>query len=118
MGKFVYYVEVIDSAEGVLIYPIIEFKYKDSIHIFKGRESSAFKLNESVPVLIQHKDPQQPLLYTFESFWLYPLFYSLLPIILWAAFSLSYIAKNEIVLINLKYPFFKKEKKNTDVMLR
>jgi hypothetical protein len=109
-GTFVYYVEVNDTSEGKLFYPVIEYKYQDHVYHLNGREGTAYKLNQSVPVLLEHKDPAQPLLYTLESFWLYPLFYILLPVLLWAAFSLSYIAKDEIVQINLKYPFFRKEK--------
>lgn len=91
-GTFVYYVETIDSAEGKLFYPVIEYNFKDSVYHFKGRENSEYQLREAIPVLLINKDPDQPLLFTLESFWLYPLFYIILPVTLWAAFALSYVS--------------------------
>jgi hypothetical protein len=111
-GTFIFYVEENDSTEGKLIYPIIEFQYKNNTYRFKGREGTSYKIQQNVPVLVQSKNPESPLLFTIESFWLYPLFYLILPIIIWAAFSLSYIAKNEVLEINFTYPFIRK-KRNT-----
>jgi len=108
-GNFAFYVEE-DTPEGKLVYPIIEYRIKDSIYRFKGEEATAYKVNQKVPVLLQGKDHDRPMLYTIGAFWLYPLFYWILPLIIWAAFSLSYVRKNERVLINLKYPFFRKQK--------
>jgi hypothetical protein len=109
-GTFVFYVEDNDTTEGKQFYPIIEFKYKDSVYRFKGREGSSYKLNQKLPVLLKNKNPDKPMLFTLESFWLYPLFYMILPVIIWSAFSLSYVTKNETLEINLKYPFFRKKK--------
>jgi hypothetical protein len=111
-GTFVFYIEDNDTTEGKLFYPIIEFQYKDSVYRFKGREGSSFELNQVIPVLLENKDPSKPLVFTVGSFWLYPLFYLMLPLLIWSAFSLSYVNKNEVVTIALKYPFFKKEKNN------
>jgi len=108
-GTFAFYVED-ETPEGKVFYPIIEYAIKDSIFRFKGAEGTSYELKEKVPVLLQKKDPDQPLLYTIGSFWLYPLYYWILPLIVWAAFSLSYISKNEVVLMSLKYPFFRKNK--------
>lgn len=109
-GTFVFYVEDNDTTEGKLVYPVIEFQYRNSVYKFKGREGSSFMLNQNLPVLLKHKDPDKPLLFTVGAFWLYPLFYLILPVLLWSAFSLSYITKNEVVKIKMKYPFFSKEK--------
>lgn len=109
-GTFVFYVEE-ETPEGKLFYPIIEYTKKDSVFRFKAAEGTAYKVKEKVPVLLRNGDPNLPLLYTFGAFWLYPLFYWILPLLIWSAFSLSYINKNEVVLINLKYPFFRKGKK-------
>jgi hypothetical protein len=114
-GTMVFYVEDNDSLEGKLFYPVIEFKYKDSLYRFQGAEGSSYEINESIPVLLKQDDPERPLLFTLQSFWLYPLFYVILPVMLWAAFSLSYVNKNEVVEINLKYPFFKKKKKSGEL---
>jgi hypothetical protein len=117
-GTFVFYVEDNDTTEGKLYYPIIEFTYRDSSYRFKGREGSFYELNQKIPVLLKNNDPDKPVIFTLESFWLYPLFYILLPIIIWAAFSLSYVTKREIVEIDLKYPFFRKKKKIEEVEKR
>jgi len=112
-GTFAFYVEE-ETPEGKLFYPIIEYTNKDSVFRFKANEGTSYKVNEKVPVLLQNGDPNRPLLYTFGAFWLYPLFYWILPVIIWAAFSLSYINKNEVAVINFQYPFFRKEKKKLE----
>jgi hypothetical protein len=112
-GKFVFYISENDSLEGKMVYPIIEYVVKDSVYRFRGNEGSSYKLNEKLPVLLEENDPERPLLFTIGSFWLYPLLYWLLPVLIWSAFSLSYINGNENVLINLRYPFFKKEKSSS-----
>jgi hypothetical protein len=108
-GKFIFYVSENDSLEGKLFYPVVEYEVKGKVYRFRGREGASYELNEELPVLLKDHDPERPVLYTIGSFWLYPLFYVILPVIIWAAFSLSYVNKNEKVVINLKYPFFKKE---------
>jgi hypothetical protein len=113
-GTFVYYVSELDPEEGKLIYPVIEYRMNGRIYNFKGEVWTAYKLNEKLPVLLQGRDPEKPILYTFRHFWLYPFLYTLMPILFWSAFAFSYINKNEKVLIDLKYPFFRKEK-NTAV---
>jgi hypothetical protein len=117
-GTFVFYVVDIDTVEGKLIYPVIEYEVKDSVYRFQGKEGTAYRLNEKLPVLLQEGDPDKPLLYTIGSFWLYPLFYTLLPVLIWSAFALSYVNRNEKVLINLKYPFFRKEKSTVITKLK
>lgn len=117
-GKFVFYVSENDTTEGALVYPVIEYAVKDSAYRFKGREGTAFEVDERVPVLLQDHDPGKPMVFTLTSFWLYPLFYIILPILIWAAFSLSYVQKNEKVLIDLKYPFFRKEKGSAELKKR
>jgi hypothetical protein len=116
VGTFIFYVEDNDSTEGKLFYPVIEFRYRDSVFRFNGREGSSFDLNQKVPVLLEHGNPEKPILFTIESFWLYPLFYWILPVLVWAAFSLSYVTKNELVEVRIKYPFFKKKKRTDEIM--
>jgi len=118
-GTFVFY---IDEAGDVktpqsdnLFFPIIEYRMKDSVYQFRGRENSIYSPHEKVEILLEGKDPDRPLLYNLSSFWLFPLFYWILPVIVWAAFSLSYINENERLCIDLKYPFFRKQKKSTPI---
>lgn len=115
-GTMVFYVEANDSIEGKVFYPVVEFEYKDSIYRFKGKEGASFEIKEEVPVLLRNKNPETPLVFTIVWFWLYPLFYVILPLALWTAFALSYVNKNETVEINLKYPFFRKQK-NTNIAI-
>lgn len=110
-GTMVFYIEE-DGQEGKLFYPIIEYEYNDSIFRFRAREGASYELKQNIPVLLEEKDPDKPLVFTIGSFWLYPMFYIIFPIALWAAFSLSYVNKNEFVEINLRYPFIIKRKNN------
>jgi len=109
-GKLLYYIEVDTNMEiGMQIFPVIGFEYNSESIMFNGREGSNYEKNKNIPLLIKNKNTQEPIIYTFETFWLYPLFYCILPFVIWAAFSLSYIEQRELLIINLKYPFFKKE---------
>lgn len=111
-GKLLYYVEVDTNIErGIEIYPVIGFEYNGTAHEFNGRERASYKKDKIIPILVKDKNPKEPIIYTLGTFWLYPLFYCLLPLLIWAAFSLSYIDKKEQLIIHLKYPFFKKEGK-------
>jgi hypothetical protein len=111
-GKFVFYVAEANELMDKDTYPVIEFEKDGMVYQFKGPEGTAFEVNEKLPVLLKDNDPGNPKVYTFAMFWLYPMFYALLPLILWSAFALSYVGKHEVVRINIKYPFFKKTDKN------
>lgn len=102
--------EKVETPQEILVYPVVEFEYKGEAHSFHGRENSSLEFDKEIPLLIRDEDPSAPLIFTLKSFWLYPLFYALLPLVLWSAFSLSYIAKGEYVQIGLKYPFLRKQK--------
>ncbi len=110
-GKFAFYIdEEINTMEQVK-YPIIEYIIKDSAYQFRGKENTVYTEGETVPVLLRGKNPDNPLLFDLNSFWLFPLFYFLLPLLIWVAFAMSYIDKNDIVEIGFKPPFFRKIKK-------
>ena len=91
--------------------PIIEYSVKDSVYQFRAKRDTHYEPGQNVPVLLENKDPDSPLLFTVGSFWLYPLLYYILPILIWASFITSYVAKNERVEITIEFPFFRKKKK-------
>lgn len=109
-GKFVFYIDETVNQEN-MSFPIIEYVMPDSVYQFRAKENTHYEPGETVSVLLENKDPDHPLLYTVGSFWLFPLVYLILPVLLWVSFILSYINKNEIVKISFKNPFFRKEKK-------
>jgi hypothetical protein len=108
-GHFVFYVEE-DSPEGKNVFPIIEYRIKDSVYQFRAREGSSYVPGEEVGVLIKNGDHDNPVLYTPGSFWAYPLFYFLLPVVIWIAFSISYVTRNEHVEVKFGPPFFAKKR--------
>lgn len=110
-GTFAFYIEEIVKDEKVN-FPIIEYTIKDSTYQFRAKENTTYEERETVPVLLENKDPDFPLLFDINSFWLYPLFYFLLPLLLWVSFAISYIGKNEIIAIGIMPPFFRKIKKS------
>lgn len=107
-AEFVFYVEE-DTHDGKLIFPIFEYPVKDTVFQFKGREETTYELGEKVPVLLLKGDFNQPVLYTFGSYWAFPLVFLILPVAIWTAFSLSWLSKRERVEIQLKKPFFRKK---------
>lgn len=109
-GKFAFYIEEVVKEEQI-VFPIIEYTIKDSTYQFRAKENTEYKEGETVPVLLINKSPDLPLLYDLNSFWLFPLFYFLLPLLIWISFTMSYVNKNEIIEIGFKSPFFRKVKR-------
>lgn len=107
-GRFVYYVAQ-ESTEGKLIYPVIIYSIKDSTYQFMDREGSSYELNDELSLLVRNNNPDDTMLYTLSSFWLYPLFYLILPLLLWSAFVLSFIGKQDRVILQFRFPFFAKQ---------
>ncbi|MFL5765361.1 MAG: hypothetical protein ACJ77K_15560 [Bacteroidia bacterium] len=99
-----------------IIYPIVEYTRKsryngaDTVYQFAGTADTKYDEGETVPVLLIGKDPNFPMLYSFGSFWLFPLVYYILPLLLWSAFCFSFIGKKETVLVSFRPPFFSKMK--------
>ncbi len=110
-GKFAFYIDEVVKEEQV-VFPIIEYTIKDSTYQFRAKENTNYAVGETVPVLLINKNPDLPLLYDLNSFWLYPLFYFLLPLLIWISFTMSYIGKNEIIEIGIRAPYFRKTKKS------
>ena len=109
-GKFAFYIEEVIKEEKVS-FPIIEYSIKDSTYQFRAKENTSYEEGETVPVLLKNKNPDLPLLFDISSFWLFPLFYYLLPLLVWISFTMSYIGKGEKIEIGLKPPFVKKKAK-------
>jgi hypothetical protein len=107
---FAFYITEPKGNETV-VYPILEYTSHDSICQFRGREGTSYSEKQQVPVLLINKDSENPMLYTFTDFWLYPIVYSLLPVMLWSAFCLSFLAKNEYLFISSTAPYFRRERK-------
>lgn len=110
-GKFAFYIDEVVKEEQV-VFPIIEYTIKDSTYQFRAKENTQYEDGEIVPVLLINRSPDLPLLYDLSSFWLYPLFYFLLPLLIWISFTLSYVGKNEIIEIGIRAPYFRKTKKS------
>ena len=108
-GKFAFYIEEVVKEEQVA-FPIIEYTKKDSTYQFRAKENTKYEEGETVQVLLINKSPDLPMLFDVSSFWLFPLFYFLLPLLIWVSFTMSYISKNEIIEIGTKFPFFRKVK--------
>jgi hypothetical protein len=115
-GKFVFYIEEVVDNEKIY-FPIIEYEHKskytqkDTVYEFRAKENTMYEKGEEVPVLLRDGDPEWPMLYTVGGFWLPPLAYYILPLMLWSAFCFSYIGKKEKVLIGFRPFFIRREKK-------
>ena len=113
-GEFVFYIDEVVDAEKVS-FPIIEYAAKDSVYQFRAKRDTHYEVGQTVSVLLENKNPDTPLLFTAGSFWLYPLLFYVLPLLIWISFITSYIAKNEIVEIRIRTPYFRKTKKSVDL---
>ncbi len=109
-GEFVFYIDEVVDAEQVS-FPIIEYAVRDSIYQFRAKRDTHYKVGQTVPVLLENRNPDTPLLFTLGSFWLYPILFYILPLLIWISFITSYIGKNEYVAIRFDFPFFRKYKK-------
>ena len=86
--------------EGSYSFPVIQFN-ADSLRItFSGEHNVDLAAGETVSVIYKKKDPSQAKVYSFSGFWMAPLLYGLLPLLILAAVVFSFLEpKDHIQLI-------------------
>lgn len=67
-----------------------------------------------VPIIYKKDDPSIAKVYTFFGFWFENIAYFLVPLFLWASFSLSYLDKGEYLTLDPRRFSFGRSRKNKD----
>lgn len=70
--------------------------------LFAGDLPPQYIPSEEVPVIYKKSDPVNAKPYTFFGFWFENIAYFLVPLFIWAAFSLSYLDKGESLTFNFR----------------
>jgi hypothetical protein len=87
--------------EGTTNYtaPLVRFSDGTSLFTFEGITNMEVKGGEKLSVIYKIDDPQQAGIYTFTGFWLSPLIYCLIPLLLLGAAVFSFLTASEYVII-------------------
>lgn len=80
--------------------PLIEFIHEGQEYTFMGESDVEVKLNEQVQVIYKLSDPKDAEIYSFTGFWLTPIIYSLLPLMIVIAAVFSFLKPNDTIGIN------------------
>lgn len=100
------------SMENTLLsYPMVGFSANGETYIFRGESNMNVAKGDTVKVIYRSSNPSNAHIYSFTGFWLRNILWFIIPLVLWAAFSLSYLDRNEHLAINLRNPFKSKRNK-------
>lgn len=87
--------------EGGFSVPIINFSPSDTSVSFKGVANMNLGLGDIVSVVYKTNDPSNAEIYTFTGFWLTPLLYCLIPLMLLMAIVFSFLSKKQTFTIHI-----------------
>lgn len=93
-----------------LSYPVIKFQAAGQELTFVGESNLDYNTGDKVEVIYRKEDPKDAKIYSFFGFWFGKIAYFLIPLFLWAAFSLSYLDKGEYITLNFRNRSFGKSK--------
>ena len=101
--------------EDTEISPIVSYKVDDEIYDFTAQRNLKYETGQSIKVIFRKKHPENAYIYSFSGFWLSPILYCLIPIILLSALIFTLISKNDIIVVSFgdKKGIHKINKKNT-----
>jgi hypothetical protein len=83
-------------------YPVVEFSVDGREYAFTGESNMDVEKGDRVEVIYKTDDPTDAHIYTFAGFWLRNIIWFIVPLLLWAAFSTSYLDKGELLTLNLR----------------
>jgi len=116
-----------EYAEGRIVYfagnknpcPVVKFQYRDTVYTFTGDQSFDDYTDKKVEVIFKKDNPLEAKIYSFFGFWWTGIIYGLLPLLIVAAFLLSYLEKDEILVLNYsKYFRSKKARHSTPIKMK
>ncbi len=90
--------------------PMVLFRSRSGEEItFHGETNSAYMEGDTVPVIYKNDDPSNAHINTFTGFWLGPLIYSILPLMILTAVVFSFMNERDFLIIDLgRFLFWKK----------
>lgn len=80
--------------------PIIQFSTDNEQLTFQGETDMDIKLGETVEVIYKPSNPTNAEVYTFAGFWLSPIIYCLIPLIILIAAAFSFLKPSDTITIN------------------
>ncbi len=81
--------------------PIISFNTNSEMHTFQGEINSSFDIGEKVQVIYKTENPSKAKVYNFTGFWLTPIIYCLIPLILIAAAIFTFLKKTDVIVLEI-----------------
>jgi hypothetical protein len=83
-------------------YPTVKFLVGDDAYTFRADSNLPYDENDKVSVIYNPNDPRQCWIFTFLGFWLTPLIYSILPVVLLTAATFSFWSADDLITIGRK----------------
>jgi hypothetical protein len=100
------------ETEGFFTAPIVQFKAGKTKITFRAETNTDFHPGEVVEVLYKKNNINEATIYSFTAFWLSPLLYCLLPILIFTALIYSFLNPASIVVVDFVGMFKKTSKEN------
>ncbi len=72
-------------------YTTIQFEENLKLYEFTAVKNVHYLIGEKVPVIFLSAHPETAYVYSFFGFWYYGILYSIIPILVWAAFVLAFV---------------------------
>jgi hypothetical protein len=85
--------------------PIVKFSTETNEITFQGTTNMDASEGETVDVIYKANDPTNAEIYSFVGFWLSPLIYCILPLILLTAASFSFLTASDMLIFNIGKKF-------------
>jgi hypothetical protein len=92
--------------------PIIEFLVANKSITFEGTSNMDVETGDKVQVIYKISDPTKAQVYSFVGFWLTPLLYCIVPMMLLIAIVFSFLSPSQTVVLNFD-KWGKNKKQNT-----
>ena len=89
--------------------PLVEFTADNKVYQFIGDAGLDDDVDKEVRVVYKTDNPQHAKIFSFFGFWWSGIIYGLVPLLLFSALILSFVAKGESVVIEYRRYFKKKD---------
>ncbi len=91
LNKIDFMIHASFTAGKAVRYTTIQFEENLKLYEFTAVKNVHYLIGEKVPVIFLSAHPETAYVYSFFGFWYYGILYSIIPILVWAAFVLAFV---------------------------
>jgi hypothetical protein len=93
------------ETEGFFTAPVVQFVKGQKVITFQGETNTSYHKGQSVTVIYKKENVTSAKIYSFTGFWLAPLLYCLLPLLLLTALVFSFFKSDAIIVADMSNLF-------------